>query len=170
MLKSPLKEQLFFKFCFFVVLMVLNAVSGPSLPTELRLDMPRSVSDPQTCCWSSAQITGTASSCSGRDNQEQEGRMREENTSAHLILKSAASQKHCLAAGLSGTSHTSSFLCKAQLNSFFTFIQTLPSLPVHQFWILVYPFHPHHSYYSAALLGLAPVAFPWVWVSKCCNQ
>lgn len=111
--KSPLKEWLFFKFCFFVVLMILNAVSGPSLPTELRLDTPRSVPDPQTCCWSSVQITGTASFCSGHDDQEQDGRVREEETRDHLMLKSAASQKHFLAAGLSGTSHKFSFLCKA---------------------------------------------------------
>lgn len=163
---SPPKELLFFKFRFFVLQMVLNTASGPFLPTELRLDTPRLVSHPQSCCWSSAQRTGTASSCSGHNGQEQDRRVREEDHAEVSCQPEALSCSRTFC-----TSHKSPFLCKAQLKFFtFTFIQTLPSLPVHQFWILVYPFHPHNSYYSAALLGLAPVAFPWVWVSKCCNQ
>uniref|UniRef100_A0A8C3QE04 Uncharacterized protein n=1 Tax=Geospiza parvula TaxID=87175 RepID=A0A8C3QE04_GEOPR len=54
----------------------------------------------------------------GHDDQEEDGRVRQEDTTDHLMLKSAASQKYSPTEVLSDNSHKSSFLCKGELNIF----------------------------------------------------
>uniref|UniRef100_A0A8C3NLA6 Uncharacterized protein n=1 Tax=Geospiza parvula TaxID=87175 RepID=A0A8C3NLA6_GEOPR len=49
---------------------------------------------------------------------DEDGRVRQEDTTDHLMLKSAASQKYSPTEVLSDNSHKSSFLCKGELNIF----------------------------------------------------
>uniref|UniRef100_A0A674GPW4 Solute carrier family 13 member 1 n=1 Tax=Taeniopygia guttata TaxID=59729 RepID=A0A674GPW4_TAEGU len=62
----------------------------------------------------------------GRHTLLEDGRVRQEDTTNHLMLKSDASQKYSPIEALSGNSHKSSFLCEGELNFFLLLCRRYP--------------------------------------------